>query len=453
LKQFQKLPSVSSILSLLPKNIKLHESFLIILIRGEIEKNRKLLSNNHKELTKKIIIENIIKNVTEKSDFSLKNIINGTGIVLHTGFGRSPFEGKMFRRISNRLNGYVNLEFDLTNGERADRQDHLRKHLSSICKSESALVVNNNAAAVLLSINEIAAKGDVIVSRGQLVEIGGSFRIPDIIEKSGSRLKEVGTTNRTHLSDYVKAINKNTKLILWVHTSNYVVKGFVKSVPLPQLIKLGNKHNIPVMVDWGSGSFIDMKSLKIADELPLDFLMKHDPDLVTFSGDKLIGGPQSGVIIGRKKIIDNIQSNSLYRVLRCDKITIAFMEEILRTFKSSSFSENNITIKMLTNKRSTLKKRGKKIINLLSEEKIEYYNIKLVESYVEAGSGSLPEKRIESMALSFNPHNNNLNNLSKKLRTGKTPVVGYISKNTYFIDLKAVLSHQLKNLANAIESL
>ena len=451
--KFKNLPSVSQVLSLIPKNLNIHEKFLTVLIREEIEKSRNFLLNDHEKISREKILKNIIKNIVMKSDYSLKNIINGTGIVLHTGFGRSPFTGKIFRRISRRLDGYVNLEFNLINGKRGDRQDHLRNHISSICNSESALVVNNNAAAVLLSINEIASKGDVIVSRGQLVEIGGSFRIPEIIQKSGSKLKEVGTTNRTHLSDYSSAITKNTKLLLWVHTSNYVVKGFVKSVPLSELIKLGEQYDIPVMVDWGSGSFLDMKSLKIADELPISSIMKLKPDLITFSGDKLIGGPQSGIIIGNKKILKRIQSNSLYRVLRCDKITIAFMEEILKSFKIDKFSEKNTTLKLLTNKRSVLRKRGIKVLSLLSQRKINSYRIKLVESFVQAGSGSLPEKTIESMALSFSPKKNNLNNLAKKLRTGQIPVVGYISKNFFYIDLKAIYSHQLIKLVKAIESL
>lgn len=453
MKQFKNLPSVSQVLSLIPADLQIHKSFLAALIRKEIEENRISLSKEPGNVSRENILDNIIRNVMIKSDYSLKNIINGTGIVLHTGFGRSPFTGKIFRRISDRLDGYVNLEFNLIEGKRGDRQDHLKDHLSSICNSESALIVNNNAAAVLLSINEIASNGEVIVSRGQLVEIGGSFRIPDIIEKSGSKLKEVGTTNRTHLSDYENAITKHTKLLLWVHTSNYVVKGFVKSVPLSELIKLGKQHDIPVMIDWGSGSFLDMKSLKIANESPVSSLMKHKPDLITFSGDKLIGGPQSGIIIGGHTILKRIQSNSLYRVLRCDKITIAFMEEILKSFKTDSFSEKNTTLKMLTTKRSILRKRGNKVLSLLSEKKIQDFRIELVESFVQAGSGSLPEKTIESMALSFNPKNYNLNNLSKKFRINKIPVVGYISNNSFYIDLKAVLSHQLIKLAKAIELL
>ena len=453
-KSYQKIPSISKILSSLDKGTSsLHEKYLISLINEEIDKIRDKISDGYSFESTEEILENIVYEIEKKTTYSLRNIINGTGIVLHTGFGRAPFSGKTFRQISNRLDGYVNLEFNLVSGKRGDRQDHLRKHISSICNSESALVVNNNAGAVMLSINEIANNGEVIVSRGQLVEIGGSFRVPEIIEKSGARLKEVGTTNRTHLKDYSSAITKKTKLLLWVHTSNYVVKGFTKSISLADLVRLGKEYSIPVMVDWGSGSFLNMKSLGIADEIPVRDIMKNKPDLLTFSGDKLIGGPQSGIIVGSKKIINKIQLNTLYRILRSDKIAIAFLEEVLRSYNVNNFSDKNISLKMLSTKRSVLKKRGQEILFLIDKKKIQELRINLVESYVEAGSGSLPEDKIESVALSFNPKQLNVEKLSFQLRTSKHAVVGYISKNLFFIDLKAVLQSQLKKIATSINLL
>ena len=450
---YQKIPSISKILSNLDNKVLLHEKYLISLINEEIDKIKEKINDGCSLESKEKILENIVCEVEKKTNYSLKNIINGTGIVLHTGFGRAPFTGKTFRAISNRLDGYVNLEFNLVSGKRGDRQDHLRKHISSICNSESALIVNNNAAAVMLSINEIANNGEVIVSRGQLVEIGGSFRVPEIIEKSGAHLKEVGTTNRTHLKDYINAITKKTKLLLWVHTSNYVVKGFTKSISLADLVKLGKKHKIPVMVDWGSGSFLNMKTLGIADEIPVNLIMKNNPDLMTFSGDKLIGGPQSGIIVGSKKIIKKIQSNTLYRILRSDKITIALLEEVLRSYNVNNFSDKNISLKMLSTKRNVLKKRGQAILSRIDNKKIQSLRINLIESYVEAGSGSLPEDKIESMALSFNPKQTSVEKLSFQLRTCNHGVVGYISKNLFYIDLKAVFQSQLKKIAISINSL
>ena len=272
-----------------------------------------------------------------------------------------PLYSKKFKKNSKKNGGYVNLEFNLNNGKRGDRQEHVREILSSICQSESSLVVNNNAAAVMLAINGIAKGGEVIVSRGELVEIGGSFRIPDIIHASGAILKEVGTTNRTQSKDYVNAINKNTKLILTVHTSNYIVKGFTKSVKLAELVSLGEKYSTPVMVDWGSGSLLKNISKNTSLDIPINHLMKHKPDIVTFSGDKLIGVPQSGIVVGRENIIKNLQKNTLYRTFRPDKLTIGLLEETLRSYRSTSFSKDNLSLNMLKTSRVTLRKRGEKL--------------------------------------------------------------------------------------------
>ena len=447
------LPSVNKVLVELIGSVSIHDDFLKTLINRAINKYRNKIKNNQLSISSSELLSNITEMVIKDSSQSLVNIINGTGIVLHTGFGRAPFESKLLKSIAKRLEGYVNLEFDLDSGKRGNRQSHIRDHLSSICGSESSLCVNNNAASVMLSINEMAFGGEVIVSRGQLVEIGGSFRIPDIIKKSGAILRDVGTTNRTHLRDYEKAISKKTKLILWVHTSNYVVKGFTRSVPLSDLVQLGKSKNIPLMVDWGSGAFLNMKSLGLANEMPIRMIMSDKPDILTFSGDKLIGGPQSGIIIGKEKWINAMQKNSLYRVLRCDKITIGLLEEILRSYRSSYFTKNNLSLKMLTTKRSTLIKRGEKIIHGLTKKKIKDFSISLENSKVEAGSGSLPENLIESMALSFSHKNISPNELARKFRTGRIPVVGYIKSNKYFIDLKAIMPNQLLKLTTAIKEL
>ena len=440
------LPSVNEVLRCVSDLISLNNRYLKYLIVSEINRVRYKIKNKKVFKSRVELLEYLIDRVLLRSSPRLVNIINGTGIVLHTGFGRAPFEAKIFKNIANVANGYMNLEYDLFTGKRGDRQSHVREYISAICGSESSLVVNNNAAAVMLAINQIAENGEVIISRGQIVEIGGSFRIPDIIEKSGAFLKEVGTTNRTNIKDYKKSINKNTKLILWVHTSNYVVKGFTESVPLDQLVQLGNEHNIPVMVDWGSGSFLNMQTLNIADEIPVNIIMKSNPDILTFSGDKLIGGPQAGIIIGKKKIVNLIQENILYRVLRIDKINLCFLEKTLRSYKSNSFTNKNLSLKLLTTSRKTLKNRAKKILEYQTNKKIKELNIKILETEVEAGSGSLPENKIESAAFSFSPRNKKVKDLAISFRCGPIPVVGYIKGNKYFIDLKAVLPNQIKRL-------
>tara|TARA_B100000809_G_scaffold242086_1_gene265861 strand:- start:529 stop:1893 length:1365 start_codon:yes stop_codon:yes gene_type:complete len=443
-------PSVHQVLLELNGNKQLHENYIKYIINSELSKIRANIKKGKLSKTKEELLRHIVSQVLLQSAPKLVNVINGTGIVLHTGFGRAPFRGKQLKDLADRLDGYVNLEFDLESGNRGNRQTIIQNQLSSMCGAEAGMVVNNNAAAVFLALNEMAEGGEVICSRGQMVEIGGSFRIPDIIEKSGAILKEVGTTNRTHLKDYEKAISKKTKLILWVHTSNYVVKGFTREVSLSDLVILGKKHKIPVMADLGSGALLDMNQLGLADEIPVKSIVNSGSDITSFSGDKLLGGPQSGLMVGRKKWINACKKNPLYRVLRCDKVTIGLLEETLRSYRSQSFSKDNLSLTMLTTSRKVLKTRGQKILDSLTKKIIKDLGISLVNSEVEAGSGSLPDDKIESGALSFSPKNGKANDLAKAFRCGSIPVVGYIQKNTFYIDLKAVLPSQIKRLGAAI---
>ena len=444
-------PSVHQVLLELNGNMLLHEDYIKYIINSELTKIRANIRKGKLSKTKRELLSHIASQVLLQSASKLVNVINGTGIVLHTGFGRAPFRGKQLKDLADRLDGYVNLEFDLESGNRGDRQTLIHEQLSSMCGADAGMVVNNNAAAVFLALNEMAQGGEVICSRGQMVEIGGSFRIPDIIEKSGAILKEVGTTNRTHLKDYEKAISNKTKLILWVHTSNYVVKGFTKEVSLSDLVILGKKHKIPVMADLGSGALLDMNLLGLADEIPVKSIVNSGPDIISFSGDKLLGGPQSGIMVGRKKWVNACKKNPLYRVLRCDKITIGLLEETLRSYRSQSFSKDNLSLTMLTTSRKVLKTRGQKVLDSLQKKTIKDLGILLVDSEVEAGSGSLPDDKIESASLSFSPKNGKAKDLAKAFRCGSIPVVGYIQKNTFYIDLKSVLPTQIKRLSTAIQ--
>ena len=444
------LPSVHQVLLEVNSDIEIHEDYLKFIINKVLNQLRGAIKTGSIQKTKDELFKQIVTKVWIESAPRLVNVINGTGIVLHTGFGRAPFDGKKLKQIAQRLDGYVNLEYDLVSGNRGERQSHIQEQLSALCGSESAIMVNNNAAAVLLSLNTITEGGEVICSRGQLVEIGGSFRIPDIITKSGAILKGVGTTNRTHLKDYEKAISKRTKLILWVHTSNYVVKGFTKEVSLSDLASLGRKHKIPVLADLGSGALLNMTKLGLADEIPVKSIVNSGPDITTFSGDKLLGGPQSGLIVGKKKWINVFQKNPLYRVLRCDKITIGLMEETLRSYRSDSLTKDNFSLKMLTTSRKVLRTRAEKVYNGLKTKTIRDLGITIVESFVEAGSGSLPEKNIASMALQFKPKSRKVSELAAAFRCGSIPVVGYITADNYYIDLKAVLPVQIRKLTAAI---
>ena len=447
------LPSVSLIMKEAEGRLNIHENYLKILINKELDYFRKKIISEDNKIEKDQIIDTIITKIAIKASSSIVNIINGTGIVLHTGLGRAPFNGERLKEVADKLDGYINLEFDVSKNKRGDRQSHIDEHLASICGSESSLVVNNNAAAVLLSINALASGSDVICSRGQIVEIGGSFRISEIIEKSGAILKEVGTTNRTHINDYEKAISDKTKLLLWVHTSNYVVKGYTKEVALEEIVKLGKNNNIPVLADLGSGTFLSLDKYGIPTEIPIIDVVRKGPDIILFSGDKMLGGPQSGIILGSKNIIDLIKSNTLYRTMRCDKITIVLLDQIIRSYRIHGFSKLNLTLSLLTSTRGKLKNTAGDIIKKLPAKKIKTLGISIEDSLVEAGSGSLPEKNIESITLKFKSTSFSANKLSLLFREGDIPVIGYIHKNSFFIDLKAVLPSQVSNLIRAIKNI
>ena len=450
-KQLRQLPSVSEVLLDINKSITLHERYIKDIIISELRSYRRTAKAGKLDIKRSEIIATILDEIDSFNQSSIKNIINGTGVVLHTGFGRAPISKKVISTVIKKLAGYINLEFDLSTGKRGDRQNHVTKMLNAICGSESSLMVNNNAAAVLLTLNSLAEGNDVIVSRGQEVEIGGSFRIPDVIRKSHCQLVEVGTTNRTHLKDYEQAVTKSTGVILWVHTSNYVIQGFTKDVSLSELAMFAKKKRIPLVVDLGSGALLNMNKQNLPAEKQVSDVVNTDADVITFSGDKLLGGPQSGFIIGSQRYLKAIQKNPLYRTYRCDKWTIALIEETLRTYQSDeSFSADNLSLKLLTTSQKVLLNRGQKILYSIPKKKVNQLGIALVESLVEAGSGSLPVKSIPSAALKFTPQKITVSALAKTFREGKIPVVGYTKGNRFYIDLKAVLPNQSPQLVEAI---
>lgn len=454
-KLYKEIPSVQEILHELGNNLPVHQNYIVKIIRNEIAQYRNLAKENKLNLSRKEIRDDIINSVRLLSESSLRSVINGTGIVLHTNFGRAPIGKKILQNVTKKLSGYINLEVDLQTGKRGDRLNHLSDLLAAITNTDGGIIVNNNAAAVLLTLNTLAEGKEVIVSRGQEVEIGGSFRIPDIVEKSYCKLVEVGTTNRTHLKDYEQAINKNTALLLWVHTSNYVVKGFTKSVTLKELAELGKRKRVPVLADLGSGALINLSDHGLPEEITVQETVKSGVAIVTFSGDKLLGGPQSGVIIGKNSVLKKIKSNPLYRALRCDKFTIALMEETLRTYKSDSVSKDNLSNTLLQTSQQILRTRAEKLFLEIKPSVKKRWTIEIVDSTVEAGSGSLPEEKILSVALMFSPlttHHSPFTptKLAKLLRDRAVPIIGYINKGKFFIDLKAILPEQYSELAKAI---
>ena len=451
--QLKELPSVSEVLLECKSSKSLNSKYMAYIIKSNLESYRRAAKKGSLKPKRAQITQNILSEVERLTAPSLQSVINGTGIVLHTGLGRAPMKESTAKNAAKRVAGYTNLEFDLPTGTRGQRQDHVNGLLSALTGAQSSMAVNNNAAAVLLALNELGEGKEVIVSRGQQVEIGGSFRIPDVVKKSGCILKEVGSTNRTHLKDYEKAITKKTGMILWVHTSNYVVRGFTHDVSLSDLVQLGKKKRVPIVADLGSGALVDLSEKGIPKDMLVQDVVKSGVGLVTFSGDKLLGGPQAGLIVGTKTLVNKLKTNPIARAVRCDKWSLAFLEESLLSFGDYGPSKNNLTVSLMMASRKALKKRGEIILSHLPKKAKDKLGISLVESEVEAGSGSLPEEKLDSMAFRFKPNGISASKLATQFRMGDTPVVGYIHGHTFYIDLKAVIPGQEKELVGAISAI
>ena len=380
------------------------------------------------------IEKEITKSLTKNLEFNFKRVINGTGTILHTNLGRALFSKELIEHLQNSLCGYSNLEFDLKTGERGSRCSHVEDLIAKVTGAEAALVVNNNAAAVMLCLNEFSRNTEVIISRGELVEVGGSFRIPDIMELSGAKLKEVGTTNRTHLSDYQKAINEATSMLLKVHTSNYYIDGFTKSVDNKDIANLARENNLISMEDLGSGVIVDFSKYGLKKEPTINESLKSGIDLVTFSGDKLLGGPQCGVIVGKKVLIDRLKKNQFLRAFRVCKMTISALEFIFKQYLNENDAiKNNPTLnRILENKSETLNRA-----NILSQ-KLTSINIKnnIIETKSIIGGGSMPNATIDSYGVLIEEFNGNT--LENFFLKATIPLVGRVQNNKFFIDLKTI---------------
>ncbi|MEE9162145.1 MAG: L-seryl-tRNA(Sec) selenium transferase, partial [Candidatus Neomarinimicrobiota bacterium] len=379
-------------------------------------------------------------------------VLNGTGVVLHTGLGRAPLSNAVMDRAFCAVGDYANLELDLESGKRGERLALVEEFFKAVTPSDGAVAVNNNAAAVLLVLNTAAAGKEVVVSRGQQVEIGGSFRMPEIIGKAQATLVEVGTTNRTHLADYQKALTPQTGAVLFVHTSNYRVEGFTKEVPIAELAALTKKRKVPLVVDLGSGSLTEEPVSGLASEPSVSGVLKGGADLVSFSGDKLLGGPQCGIVVGRKTWLKRLRQNPLYRALRCDKVTLALLEQTLRTYSDAgTYNADNLALWLLNRDREELRAQAGDLLDRLSEECRAGASIDVVDSDVEAGSGSLPQVAIPSIALAITRPDTSPAELARRFRKAAYPVVGYVHKGQYFIDLKAIPLEKNDILARSME--
>ena len=449
--KLREIPSVDEIIECYNESLfNAPYLYYLSIIRNTLNEIRNdILEGNSISDVREYSLKKVKEVIMKISKYNMKNVINGTGIILHTGLGRAPLSKELLLEAVERVYAYSNLELALISGKRGERTQHVSSLFNALTGSESALVVNNNAAAVLLMLNSLAERKDVIISRGEQVEIGGSFRIPDVIRKSNCNMVEIGTTNKTHLKDYQQAITKNTGAILVAHTSNYKVLGFTQTVDLTDLSALAKKNRIPLILDLGSGAIADFQKLDLPYEPTVRTYIKSGASVISFSGDKLLGGPQAGIICGKKSLIQKIHNNPLYRALRCDKLTYAILEGTLRSYYTSTdIHSQNLSIALFSRKQEELEKMGKKILKKLSNNIVKNYGIEIKRTNVEAGSGSLPLESFPSAALVFTK--NKASDIAQIFRKSDPPILGYITRKQYHIDLKAVPEDMINVLADTI---
>jgi L-seryl-tRNA(Ser) seleniumtransferase len=366
-------------------------------------------------------------------------VVNATGTVLHTNLGRALLSQAAIDAMVEVADHPINLEFDLSAGKRGKREETLESLLTGLSGAEAATVVNNNAAAVLLGLNTLAEGKEVIVSRGELIEIGGAFRIPEIMAKSGAILREVGATNRTHPADYESAINEKTALLLKVHTSNYKVVGFTAEVMLEQLVAIGKKHNVPVMEDLGSGALIDLSRYGLPKEPIVSERIEIGAGIVTFSGDKILGGPQAGLIVGKKDLVGKMNRNHLQRALRCGKLTLAALEATLRRYRQSPNIVQEIpTLRAFTRSIDEIRAMGEAVAPKLAAALGGDFRIRLQESTAQIGSGALPTEELPSVAISVEHSKLSANAVAQKFRAADPPIIGRIKDDRFLLDLRTI---------------
>jgi L-seryl-tRNA(Ser) seleniumtransferase len=386
---------------------------------------------------------------------NLRPVINATGTLLHTNLGRAPLANEALEAITAVARGYSNLEYNLTRGARGSRDEHIESQLQALLGCEAAVVVNNNAAAVMLVLDELARGGEAIISRGEMIEIGGAFRIPDVMEKSGAVLHEIGTTNRTRLTDYEKAINEKTKVILRVHPSNYRIIGFTEKPELKELVALADQYQIPLIEDMGSGCLVDLKQIGIHDEPTAQSSIAAGVGVITFSGDKMLGGPQAGIIAGRKAFISRIKRNPLMRALRVDKLCYAALSATLQIYRTGLAWERVPLLKALHASQAELNRRAHQLVRKIQRLQNNKNNLQLSVRTGSSlmGGGSAPEHPLATTLIAIKSDNNSPTVLEARLRANDPPVIARIEQDELVIDMRSVLPHDEPALTRAVASL
>ncbi|TYP57580.1 L-seryl-tRNA(Sec) selenium transferase [Thermosediminibacter litoriperuensis] len=459
----RKLPKVGDLLGETPvKDLmeKYGKWAVVNAVRQSIDEIRRSLEESmergfvdavDEEGLKIAAVERAIRLVDEYRSYNLKKVINATGVVLHTNLGRAPLPEEALKNLLDVASGYSNLEYDMREGSRGERYSHIRELLCEITGAEDAIVVNNNAGAVLLVLSALASGKEVIISRGQLVEIGGSFRVPDVMAQSGARLVEVGTTNKTNIGDYERAISQDTALLLKVHTSNFRFVGFWAEVGVGQLKSLGLKYGIPVMEDLGSGVLVDLRKFGLPPEPTVQESIRAGADIVTFSGDKLLGGPQAGIIVGRKELLENIKRHPLTRALRIDKLTLSALEAVLRLYRDDSLDRIPV-IKMLSKSPEDMEKDARQLTAGLQKVIRERGTVEIIDDVSQVGGGSLPGVELPTKAVALSLREMGPEELAERLRKARIPVIGRVKKDRFLLDVRTMSEEDLKTAVEMVGS-
>ncbi len=458
----RKLPGVDHVLELWDKTQPVEDvprAVVVRSIRTTLDRLRTRILAGDELLNETMFGDNQLLNlaahtVNKSMEFNLKRVINATGVVVHTNLGRSLLPESVARHVAEISSRYSNLEFDLEKGARGSRYSSVADILCEISGAEAAMVVNNNAGAVFLSLETLAKGKEVIVSRGELVEIGGSFRIPEVMARSGARLVEVGTTNRTHMSDYEGAIRDETALLLKVHTSNYSMVGFTAEVPLKDLVALGAKYHLPVMKDLGSGSFVDFSKYGLIKEPTVQETVAAGADVVTFSGDKMLGGPQAGIIVGRKDALERIKKNPVNRALRIDKMTLAALEATLHLYRDESRAVSAIpTLRMLTLPQKLIANKAKRLRNRLKKQEDDRLEAVIIDASSRVGGGALPLQELPTRCVGVRIKGFSANRIERIMREAAPPIIGRIENDLFVMDMRTVQDEEIAMIASTFKKI
>ncbi|NNM30781.1 MAG: L-seryl-tRNA(Sec) selenium transferase [Akkermansiaceae bacterium] len=450
---FSQLPSVEKLTAALEAGCPLPRPLITGFIQHELAAWRERLTDG-REAGREEITASIRAGLLGFAASRLQPVVNATGVLIHTNLGRSPMGARGAEALQAIATGYSNLEFDLPGGQRGKRAAYLETALAVLLESEAATAVNNCAAALVLTLRHLIAGGktEVIVSRGELVEIGGGFRIPDVLETSGATLREVGATNKTHLKDYAEAISDRTALILKVHRSNFTLSGFTSEPPVPELATLAREHQLPLVEDLGSGAVMATDDLAPIDHEPTpQEALRNGIDLVVFSGDKLLGGPQAGIIAGKRDLVAGIKAEPFYRAVRCDKLILTTLQECIDDYLQARGGDppELPVLTFMATPVDDLRARAAAIIENLPGHSAA---LTVVEATSRTGGGTMPHAEIPSIAIAIDPRDRSLDDLAAALRTGSPAVVGYTQDDRLLLNLRTVFPHQDEALTSALQA-